>query len=198
MQAEYDVLKQSLVIVQKRVATVTWNYGLAEELNEVAGWTIPLAARQAAVALRTACQYTNVVSLAALFAELRFPTDVGFRAFEEAFRRAGFIEYCCRRSGRYENLTNEKVAGFLSTYEASLPSYAAIKPVRDKALAHISRTPFGRPTVKHINDLARNSATMTRELIFIFGDLDVDMSTFKTTARMKVRALMRSRSTASR
>jgi hypothetical protein len=190
-RALFDDLKARLRIIQEHAATMSVNVGLYEELNVAAGETNE-SARAAATSLRRACLLANLIATAATFAIPRRNDDVSFQLYSEPLRDPAFRAHCAERTGLFQRKIDEEAAAFVALFDRSLPLYRAIKPMRDKRLAHISRKSFPTPIIKSVLDLSRNSVEMTCHLSYIFKGSMAIMSTLEHVARMHIRALRRS------
>ena len=187
----YDDLKARLPVLQKHVESVAINHGSYEELNKAVGQTQG-PANQGAANLRQACLLFNLIATATAFAKAKRADDISFRIYQDPLKDRAFLAECCKRAGLNPSALARPAAAFIALLDQSLPVYSLIKPMRDKALAHLSMQAFTTPVIENVTVLSRNSVVITEQLFHIFEGAPLRMSTLAIGAKSQVRALMRS------
>lgn len=189
--ALFEDLRDRLRLILKHVETIAVNAGSYHELNLAVGQTTG-SANQGAANLRRACLLSNLVAVAAAFAEPNRNTDVSFQLYADPLRNSMFRGECAKCVGLKQSKIDSEASAFVDLLDLSLPNYRAIKPMRDKALAHLSTEEFPVPLVASVLELSRNSIQMAAHLRYIFEGRMLVMSSLEVNAKTYVRALMRS------
>lgn len=185
-------LSGTFPILEEHVATIALMIGHFEELNSTAGQKdFAEGARRGAAALRNSTLRGLLVASCASFAVPSREDDISFRRYDAALADIAFVDYCAKSTGRYVGPVRQMALEFRNFFSNALPHYDAVKKMRDKSIAHLSRESFPPPLISDILELGRASVAMAEHLAYVIGAHDLTISTLYGNGKMHVKALRR-------
>lgn len=200
LRRNFKSSKQRLRTCKIYVCRMAINHGLYATLNDAIVKEMPQPAKRAVDQLRNVCLMANLIGVYSLFSD-RQPDDVGFNLFQKQVQQPGFQALIIDKAENWKSgeplrtinreAAIEKISEFLSGYERGVTHCTAIKPMRNKLIAHLSLEEFPRPIIENITDGTKISIALTEAILFLFDGHDLQITTLADSASLGMTALLR-------